>query len=46
MTIYEQQLMETIIRELPKIRHALEKINSNLEKLNAKEVENCDKGRI
>lgn len=34
MTIIEQQFMETIIRELPKIRKALESINSNLENLN------------
>lgn len=43
MTIYEQRLMETIINELPKIRKTLESINSNLEKLNTKEVTNDDR---
>ena len=37
MTIYEQRVMDTIINEIPKIRKALESINSNLEKLAAVE---------
>lgn len=42
MTIYEQMLMDTIIKELPKIRKVLENINYNLEKLNNMEVRDGD----
>ena len=34
MTVYEQQFMETIIRELPKITKQLENINHNINLLN------------
>lgn len=35
MTIYEQQFMETIIRELPKITKQLENISTKLDVFNA-----------
>lgn len=39
MTRYEEMLMRIMITEIPNIRKTLEKINSNLEKLNDREVD-------